>query len=554
VKQIDKMADEARAMLDALMGSDRNDVPPTSNSSISQDQWNRSRKGNKKSCYDTDICPLYCAWGTDVFDLFTNTKSDLGPNPYIVQEDAREEFKSLPEHEKERLGYEHMLYRKLGDLVRGCDRIVARNKDKLRAEMAKTARSRGAGSNSVDPVTSVKEEMLKDAADNMADVELKQEELEELVEKVIQIESEEKNLYEQMKKIQMNDVPSVDGNNNENSDVKKCKDEDKKSINENEEENNIIDETLENKKLKDEGETSEVRQETKHEVTVKNEKVQAKDEPFGQIGIIMENESEGQNLEQDNVVKTEDKDLDSFQLDKIAEIKTKLHGLCTKKQKHLSSIIIITSTIVSLRDNIKNLQKQLYYVRNDTTSDKTVCETSGNFMSSRDADERIAAHYAGKQYVGWKMVRDKFKELIKKYSSGRGPNSMRPNGGFAPTQQQQWGQFHGGPPGQGPGYGSYNGGNGGPSNGWDREHNRVRNSGYNDSERNKERKERSRSREKEYSSSRSSRGDSGRSRGRKRRSSPSPARWERDRGPHSSSGGREGSHSRSHRDDRTWGR
>ena len=56
-------------------------------------------RGRKKSCYDNDVCPLYCAWslssqenptwaetvaanegagGIDVFDLFTNTKSDIG--------------------------------------------------------------------------------------------------------------------------------------------------------------------------------------------------------------------------------------------------------------------------------------------------------------------------------------------------------------------------------------------------------------------------------------------------------------------------------------------
>ena len=48
-------------------------------------------------------------------------------------------------------------------MVRWCDRIVARKKDKLRAEMAKTVRSRGVGSNSVDPVTPVKREILKNA-------------------------------------------------------------------------------------------------------------------------------------------------------------------------------------------------------------------------------------------------------------------------------------------------------------------------------------------------------------------------------------------------------
>mmetsp|Transcript_6135 Transcript_6135/g.9249 ORF Transcript_6135/g.9249 Transcript_6135/m.9249 type:complete len:473 (-) Transcript_6135:168-1586(-) len=43
----------------------------------------------------------------------------------------------------------------------------------------------------------------------------------------------------------------------------------------------------------------------------------------------------------------------------------------------------------------------------------TVCEVSGNFMSSRDNDERMRAHFEGKQFMGWKMVRDKYAELLK---------------------------------------------------------------------------------------------------------------------------------------------
>merc|ERR1719162_1219876 len=90
-------------------------------------------------------------------------------------------------------------------------------------------------------------------------------------------------------------------------------------------------------------------------------------------------------------------------------------------KKLITKISIDTSqTIVPLRDNLQNFTKQLYYVKTDMSSDKTVCEVSGNFMSSRDAEERIAAHYAGKQYVGWKLVREKFKELQKKFSRGGG--------------------------------------------------------------------------------------------------------------------------------------
>lgn len=85
-------------MLDALMGADRN-APVEGASGINSSTSGTAPRGRKKSCYDNDVCPLYCAWslssqenpswaetvaanegagGIDVFDLFTNTKSDIG--------------------------------------------------------------------------------------------------------------------------------------------------------------------------------------------------------------------------------------------------------------------------------------------------------------------------------------------------------------------------------------------------------------------------------------------------------------------------------------------
>ena len=94
------MADEARAMLDALMGADRN-------ASQQQQPSEHERGGGpkrKRSCYDPAVCPLYCAWGgTDLHELFRNTKSDLGPNPRVCDDDALEEYASLPDHERDRL-------------------------------------------------------------------------------------------------------------------------------------------------------------------------------------------------------------------------------------------------------------------------------------------------------------------------------------------------------------------------------------------------------------------------------------------------------------------
>ena len=138
-------------MLDALMGADRNTSLASKGISASKKRttaggsysrgggtsiasqssagsdMDAGLKRQKRSCYSANIDPYYTAWGVDMYELFTNTKSDLGTkNEFIVDEDAREEFKALPEEEKERLGYERMLHRKLGDLVRQVDRTVGK--------------------------------------------------------------------------------------------------------------------------------------------------------------------------------------------------------------------------------------------------------------------------------------------------------------------------------------------------------------------------------------------------------------------------------------------
>jgi len=214
------MADEARAMLDALMGADRNThVEGASGISNSGGGGGGGpTRRQKRSCYDPDICPLYCAWslssqedptwaesvaanegagGIDIFDLFTNTKSDIGPNPYRVDDHAREEFASLPEHEKRRLGYEDMLARKLQDLVRQCDRTVARNKEKLRREVAQAMKQRTSGSgkgNREDLIVTVNEEMLEKCASNVAQATLIEEEMASLVDKLEGLNDDENKL------------------------------------------------------------------------------------------------------------------------------------------------------------------------------------------------------------------------------------------------------------------------------------------------------------------------------------------------------------------------
>ena len=369
------MAAEAAALLDALMGQDRNaPVPGASglpDASGKLQMANRSSK--KRSCYDPDICPLYCAWslsdnptwaenvaanegagGIDIYDLFTNTKSDLGPNPFRVDETARAEFAALPDHEKRRLGYEDMLCRKLADLVRQCDRSVSRNKEKLRQEVARAMKARHEGKgrgNREDLIMNVNEEMLEACASSVAQTALMEEEMAELVVEFEKLEEEEVTLLK------------------------------------------TIEEELSGKKKK------------------KKKKKSTEEE---------ENDTDPRILQHQK-----------------------------KKLEALLKIQMLSLQLPTLRDQTDNLLRQLQYLRSDTATDKIVCEVSGNFMSSRDADERIAAHYAGKQYVGWKLVRDKLKELQKR-GFGRGP----PGGGGGPPMDR--GGYrddrHGGYGGGGGGY------------------------------------------------------------------------------------------------------
>ncbi|KAL3826474.1 hypothetical protein ACHAXA_004311 [Cyclostephanos tholiformis] len=377
------MADEARAMLDALMGADRN-APVEGASGISSHGGGGGGGGptrrQKRSCYDQDVCPLYCAWslssqeeptwaesvavnenmgGIDVYDLFTNTKSDIGTNPYRVDDHAREEFASLPEHEKRRLGYEDMLARKLLDLVRQCDRTVVRNKEKLRREVAMAMKQRTDGSgmgNREDLIINVNEEMLEKCASSVSQAILIEEEMSCLLEKLESLEKEENELLI---------VLAAEAEAEAEEAAKKAAED-----------------------------------------AIKEEERQASEPSKKKKKRSKDKEKAAKDAEE--VAATADVPPPAKVVDpRLLELeKAKLTTLL-----ELQSLVL---QLPPLRDNTDNLLRQLQYLRSDTSTDKVVCEVSGNFMSSRDADERIAAHYAGKQYVGWKLVRDKLKELQKR--------------------------------------------------------------------------------------------------------------------------------------------
>ena len=298
-------------------------------------------------------------------DLFKNTKSDIGANPFRVDDHARDEFSKLPDHERRRLGYEDMLARKLRDLVRDNDRTVQRNKDKLRREVATAMKQRTAGSgrgNREDLITNVNEEQLEECARNIARAALIEEEMAGLVAKMEGQDEEETKLLQVI-----------------------------------EEEKQGVREPPKKKKKKS---------------------------------------------------KSKDKDKDK---EEENAVDPRVMEMQKAKLVTLLQIQALALQLPPLRDSTDNLLRQLQYLRSDTSTDKVVCEVSGNFMSSRDADERIAAHYAGKQYVGWKLVREKLAELQKR-GFGQGP----PGGG------DRRGYGGGGPGYGGGGYGGGGYGGGGP--------------------------------------------------------------------------------------------
>jgi hypothetical protein len=373
--------EDARSLLDALMGGDRNAALPPGVAVPSKRKRQADGSGGQlllpgkrnKSCYDKDIDPLYTAWGVDVYELFVNTKSDLGMNPYIVDEGAHQEFLKLPEKEQEKLGYHYFLFQKLQEIVRQCDRTITRNKGKLTQEVDRKLSQRG-GQDFVEDVDENGVEMLardmvhaenlsakfKEKIAELEKVLVDEEEKKEKVEKVLQLNKEKTSAKEADADPVKNEEPTEAGGEEETKDS----------------ENDVSKAGVEEEDTKEEA------------IRVKT-LTDGSDEPT------------------------------SLQMD--------LGKATMKKQAILFEVANIVAQLGALQESIEAQHRNLNYVKSDISTDKTVCEVSGNFMSSRDADERIAAHYAGKQYVGWKLVRDKFQGMIEKFGRYGPPPPGRDN-------------------------------------------------------------------------------------------------------------------------------
>eukprot|EP01064_Diplonema_japonicum_P039380 TRINITY_DN9850_c0_g1_i2.p1 TRINITY_DN9850_c0_g1~~TRINITY_DN9850_c0_g1_i2.p1 ORF type:complete len:278 (+),score=78.45 TRINITY_DN9850_c0_g1_i2:54-836(+) len=111
----------ARAMMDELMGKDRN--KPLSE---------RRRRRNHFS--DDDYCKYYLS-GFCPYMLFTNTKSDLGQCNLNHSDMMREMWEKLSDGERASYRYEDDFQVFLEDIVRGIELRISKRKEKSQADL-----------------------------------------------------------------------------------------------------------------------------------------------------------------------------------------------------------------------------------------------------------------------------------------------------------------------------------------------------------------------------------------------------------------------------------
>ncbi|XP_065871445.1 uncharacterized protein [Euphorbia lathyris] len=110
--------DLQRAMLDELMGADRN---------LTDEQ----RKDYKEITWESkEVCPFYMARFCP-HDLFVNTKSDLGPCDRVHDPKLKESFEKSPRHDRYLPRFEFELAQRCEKLVMDLDRRVRRGRERL---------------------------------------------------------------------------------------------------------------------------------------------------------------------------------------------------------------------------------------------------------------------------------------------------------------------------------------------------------------------------------------------------------------------------------------
>jgi len=108
------MTSEIAAMLDELMGRNRNEEA--------------GKASDKVSFRDSDVCHYYLC-GFCPHELFVNTRADLGPCKKIHDEAIRKEYQTSPDVFK--LGYEERFFDFMQDCIIEVERRIKRNKQRL---------------------------------------------------------------------------------------------------------------------------------------------------------------------------------------------------------------------------------------------------------------------------------------------------------------------------------------------------------------------------------------------------------------------------------------
>jgi len=112
--------DEQRKLLDELMGQERN---------LNEDE----KLHRQKHFSDPDVCKYYIC-GLSPYNLFKNTKSDLGPYDKVFDDDCKRQWEELSQNEKDKYGYEYELMLFLEKLVGQCDSKVKRHSERVNQE------------------------------------------------------------------------------------------------------------------------------------------------------------------------------------------------------------------------------------------------------------------------------------------------------------------------------------------------------------------------------------------------------------------------------------
>ena len=123
------MSAEARALLDQLMGAER-------------DVRLEERTNKSKQFDEPDVCKYHLC-GVCPYELFRNTRSDLGACSRTSVPECKEQWEALSQEEKDRYGYEYDLMVLLEELVQGLDRKIRDLKARMEAAERESERIYG---------------------------------------------------------------------------------------------------------------------------------------------------------------------------------------------------------------------------------------------------------------------------------------------------------------------------------------------------------------------------------------------------------------------------